>query len=540
MQDSSSALASHCVAFPKTGVKISILQELRSRHEHSTFDCFIDYHDPSKGVMKDKPFAEMTTTDVCEMIIKPLVRDYRCSYCDYLRNVLGRDDCVGAAQVFISHAWKYTFVDVISSLEYHFVDRDPNVLIWFDLFSNNQIIAPALDFIWWSSTFKSAIEDFGYVVVICLPWKNPEPFRRAWCLFEVYCAIVTNSRFEVAMSASEHDSFLLSIVDDIAEYYNMLGNIQVESSECWKDEDKANIFGYVKTLPNKFNTVNSLICDRMRSWVPYVLSKEIAANDDDEELRADLKAALGSIHAKQGHFDDAIQVLDEALAVRIALNDGEEEGVKLANIYYRKASVRYSQGKYDDSLACSQRALSIYVSEQGEDHKDVAMVCNSIGLVLSSQGEASSANEQYSRALAIYERVYGSEYTSYLPVADVYNNAAANHSNMREYELALKDYHQVLTIRKSKLGEDHPDIANTYNNMGNVYMHQLKQQEALNYYEMSLTIRRSKLGEDHPFVGQVRICIQFMLYYSVEDGQIYYTIILTSNLCPILPSSDVQ
>ena len=185
MQDSSSSIASHCAAFPKTGVKISILQELRSRHEHSTFDCLIDYYDPSKGVMKDKPFAEMTTTDVCEMIIKPQVRDYRCSYCDYLRNVLGRNDCVGVAQVFISHAWNYEFTSVVDALRSHFHDK-PDIFIWFDLFSLNQIIAPTLDFAWWSYAFRNVIEDSGSVVLVISPWNNPKPFKRAWCLFNMY------------------------------------------------------------------------------------------------------------------------------------------------------------------------------------------------------------------------------------------------------------------------------------------------------------------------------------------------------------------
>ena len=32
-------------------------------------------------------------------------------------------------------------------------------------------------------------------------WQDPVPFlQRSWCLFEIYSAIVTQSRFEVAMT----------------------------------------------------------------------------------------------------------------------------------------------------------------------------------------------------------------------------------------------------------------------------------------------------------------------------------------------------
>ena len=54
-----------------------------------------------------KKFEDFTTTDVCELILKPIVRDERCSYCEYLENN-GEGHLVHVASVFISHAWKYT------------------------------------------------------------------------------------------------------------------------------------------------------------------------------------------------------------------------------------------------------------------------------------------------------------------------------------------------------------------------------------------------------------------------------------------------
>ena len=123
----------------------------------------------------------MTTTDVCNILLKPIVIAEKCSYVDYL--VKHKDpSVVSKAQVFVSHAWKYTFTDVVNALCNHFESK-PDIFIWFDLFSNNQIKAPNLDFDWWSGTFKNAIEDLGHVVMVISPWNNPVPFTRAWCLF---------------------------------------------------------------------------------------------------------------------------------------------------------------------------------------------------------------------------------------------------------------------------------------------------------------------------------------------------------------------
>ena len=73
-----------------------------------------------------------TTSDVCSEIIMKLTGSYACSVCDLL-HALNHTAYAGKADVFISHAWKYHFLDVVDILEDHFKDR-PDVIIWFDLF----------------------------------------------------------------------------------------------------------------------------------------------------------------------------------------------------------------------------------------------------------------------------------------------------------------------------------------------------------------------------------------------------------------------
>lgn len=167
------------LSFPKDGISLSYMNE------------FI-------GICGGRPQLEgLTTTEINERFVKPMTISYHSSLCDMLK-VQGHV-AVGVALVFISHAWKYLFLDVVDALMYHFRDT-PSTIIWFDLFSNNQHKAVDLDFHWWSTTFKSAIQQFGYTVMVFAPWHDPIPLTRGWCLFELYCTIVTRSKFEVAMS----------------------------------------------------------------------------------------------------------------------------------------------------------------------------------------------------------------------------------------------------------------------------------------------------------------------------------------------------
>jgi hypothetical protein len=124
-------------------------------------------------------------------------------------------------------------LDVIDALLFHFREQ-PDVVIWFDLFANNQHKAVDLKFDWWCSTFKSAIEDFGHTVMVMAPWNNPIPLTRGWCIFELYCTTITNSKFEVAMSQKHQDLFFEDMKRDVdGEINKMLATIEAQRSECF-------------------------------------------------------------------------------------------------------------------------------------------------------------------------------------------------------------------------------------------------------------------------------------------------------------------
>lgn len=78
----------------------------------------------------------LTTSDVCEKYLKPLTKLSNQSYCSYLKDQL-HDSRVKQANIFVSHAWRYKFLDVVDALIEHFpnnsMNKEPPIL-WFDLF----------------------------------------------------------------------------------------------------------------------------------------------------------------------------------------------------------------------------------------------------------------------------------------------------------------------------------------------------------------------------------------------------------------------
>ena len=77
-----------------------------------------------------------TTTQVCECIIKPDTLDAGCSYARMLVDRGEGDGTVGKPTVFLSHAWRFNFKDVVETLLGRF-DGDPaadSVRVWNDVF----------------------------------------------------------------------------------------------------------------------------------------------------------------------------------------------------------------------------------------------------------------------------------------------------------------------------------------------------------------------------------------------------------------------
>ena len=75
---------------------------------------------------------------------------------------------------------------------------------------------------------------------------------------------------------------------------------------------------------------------------------------------------------------------------------------------------------------------------------------------------------------------------------------------------ALEYYGKALAIRERVLGTEHTYTAMTYNNMASVYSDQGDYEKALEYYEKALAVFKMKLGETHPYTQDTQMSVQIM------------------------------
>ena len=119
-------------------------------------------------------------------------------------------------------------------------------------------------------------------------------------------------RFAVAMTAQENGRFLWSIAQKHSEYYDMLGRVNVETSECSRASDRESIHEGIRHSVG-FAKLSRMVFGVMEGWMEERLRGQAAecAAAGDARMAMFWNAQLSSILSKQGRSNDAV-VLQEA------------------------------------------------------------------------------------------------------------------------------------------------------------------------------------------------------------------------------------
>jgi tetratricopeptide (TPR) repeat protein len=452
------------LVMPKHGVKLSF------------FDEFVN----SCGGRTE--LTGLTTTDVKDKFVLKWTEQYKCSFNDLLRE-MKHPSYNEQADVFISHAWKYEFLKVVDILKHHFTNR-PSVVIWFDLFSNNQHEATGLEYGWWATTFRSAISEFGHTVMVLMPWDDPIPLKRAWCLFELYCTHDTGCKFEVAMGDSGYEEFAAAMDQANAhEVVNkMLSNIDVHKSEAFKPEDKAMIHSTVeRDVHGGLMKLNAVVLTLMRDWVITVAEEEmrkrkaLLGDSHPDTLRS--LSNLAALYNNQGKYDQAEPMYVECVERRkTILGDLHPDTLQSLNDL---AALYKNQGKYDTAEALYAECIEKRKPTSGDSHPDTLQSLNNLAALYKNQGKYSLAEPLYIETLEKRKVILGDSHPDTLQSL---NNLAILYRNQGKYELAEPLYLESLDKRTVVLGDSHPDTLESLNNLAVLYLSVGKYDQAEKFY----------------------------------------------------------
>ncbi len=198
-------------------------------------------------------------------------------------------------------------------------------------------------------------------------------------------------------------------------------------------------------------------------------------NSQAEEAKRLLEQA--EQQRQQGHPQQAIQTLQQVLAIARALKDRELEAIALLGLGLNYKNI--SQGQ--QALDYYNQALPIF-REVGNRSRE-ATTLNNIGVVYNAIGQPQKALEYYNQTLTLRREVgdAGGEATTLNNIGSVYNAIG-------QPQKGLEYFNQALAILR-EVG-DAGGEATTLNNIGGVYYNIGQPQKALEYFNQALPIRK--------------------------------------------------
>lgn len=419
--------------FPSLGVRISY------------FNDFIRIYG-GKDALKGK-----TTNEICQGIVKNTTTTLKISWCEYLHVQDPDHPFVGEANIFISHAWSYKFLEVVEALQDYFRGRENETVVWFDVFTVNQHKPLEIDFF---KSFQRAISRYQNTVVVFAPWNDPKPLHRAWCIWELYCTVVNNCELEIAMSGEQQLLFIQSIKNRGEEPLDqMLSNIDSAQSDCEKPEDRDRIHELVQQQIG-FEGLNALIFRKMRDW--------------------------------------AIKVAKETLRKEERRDDNISEQIKLRELI---GTLYYHQGVYSTAEEYLVQTLEQTIRIFGQVDPFSCKVMNNLGLIYDKLGRYDEAENYFISCYASRSETLGRDHIDTLVSM---NNLALLYVNQKEYTLAEPLHEECYQLAKDNLGEDHPHTLRYLNNLIVLYQNQHQYQKAETFIQRSYNLSKETLGEYHP------------------------------------------
>ncbi|KAI8618223.1 hypothetical protein BC830DRAFT_1109847 [Chytriomyces sp. MP71] len=514
----------------------------------------IDYNDPNALSTKGLPFSHIldlvdswggrlklngkTTTEVSVEFLQPMTKDKGLSLCaQYITSADQKLQTIPKdAFWFVSHAWKFVFLDVIDALSTFLIDQKADFstsVIWLDLFSNSQHNTGLKPFQWWETTFLNAVESIGNVVMVLQPWLNPIPLTRAWCIFEVYACSTTGSKFHLALSPNERDTFMRELKTNPRRFYDILARTSCDKSEAFKLSDKEAIFNIIRNTVG-FNRLNRMVFDTFAAWIVEQLLIGTTKSIDEEDA-CDWKWALAGFYELQGKYEAAEKLLLEcqstqtrilgrthpstmntinslAVVYRLEGRAGEAEKLFLECLETRRktlgdrhvetlttvnnlALLYKSVGRFNDAEPLYVRCLEAQKAQMGDYHTDTLSTMSNLGVLYVTKYCYGEAEPLLFDCLAGRMKLLGSEHPDTLSAS---NNLALLYKAQERLSEAEALYLQCLSIQKKLLGPDHQDTLISESNLAGLYVSDARFSEADSLYQHCIRIRSAELGESSP------------------------------------------
>lgn len=304
---------------------------------------------------KDTKSASMY--ELCDFIIKPLTKRFRCSWVRYITRVLREQQ----PRFFVSHWWGGAFQETLEKLRLHQESLDvKGEAYWFCTFANNQHDLSS-DARLSEAAFADVLQSEACKGTLALVTQEATMFKRIWCVYELYLSEENKRkrhfRYDLATFNQQRGCAVLQLErlgeragDQEATFPAEVAlagvSINLEKSESTLDKDKTAILKAITGSRKEKEAYDELNKKVQGRFAGQLLISLIRGSTMTAEERAEMQRLIRehpqskdyqdgngesvTFHAAKNQCEDALSILLEAGASTILPNKRGEIPVLIA------------------------------------------------------------------------------------------------------------------------------------------------------------------------------------------------------------------
>lgn len=224
----------------------------------------------------------------------------------------------------------------------------------------------------------------------------------------------------------------------------------------------------------------------------YYMEMRAGLDTTNVEWQSDAYAYLAEYLSE---YDKASVLIQRAL--RQAVQQFGENSPEVAKCHYIMLFMDYLQQAYDKCLKQASKVLEMNKLAYGDEHKNVAITLNLIGMVYWQLSDCKNALKYFQEALDMVRDLSGEDSEEY---AMILGNIGAVYD---DYERSLEYTQKALEINRDLFGDSRSVVAANLHNLGIVYARKGDFARAMEYYQQSVGILQKVYGEHHPSVADL-------------------------------------
>jgi hypothetical protein len=238
---------------------------------------------------KESATGGLSTQEVCETLIRPPTEPAKCSAWQALRLSSSPEvpSLIGTSTCFVSHAWQYNFLDLVSIIRtFAYQVGDALAARYFlDIFCMNQHDLAELDSAAMGKMMNvdlhaillenltKAITSPGRLLLALHPFLKPLPLTRAWCLYEVYTAYTAGCETFMSFSVQAEDQFFADLQSNETMLDENISATKVQGAEASNEDDLRMILRKIEQSVG-VDEFNALIREKMKQSLRMIAMRK--------------------------------------------------------------------------------------------------------------------------------------------------------------------------------------------------------------------------------------------------------------------------